>query len=136
MIEEFAAVFPWFFFFPGAWKPGMIVECENPCAFQTRIGSPASGPRPPSGAFSVTPRHASCRCGATEKNGLWRLRAIPARLLRPQAAAHPRPVLWRHPRVPGGRGPTRGLPPVRRREAGETPLVGGQPLLHQTLRLL
>ena len=45
----------------------MIPECEKPCACRTRIGSPASGPRPPSAASSATPRHASCPCGAAEK---------------------------------------------------------------------
>src|SRR5262249_46001368 len=66
--EVRAAIFPWFFFFSGAWKPGMISGCEKSCACRTRTGSPVSAPRPPSGASSVIRRHASCPCNAVEKN--------------------------------------------------------------------
>src|ERR1700730_6446243 len=102
--------FPVVFAFPRAWKRVMISECENPCVFPTRIGFLASDPRPPSGASSVIPRHASSRCVVSEKNALWHVWAVAAHLLRPQGSLRPRLVLWRHPRVPGGRGATHILP--------------------------
>src|SRR5712692_6095148 len=114
----------------------MISECEKSCGFRTRTGSPASAPQPSSGASLATPRHASCPCSAAEKNNLWRVRPIPARPLRQQAAVGPRPVLWRHPCLPGVRGSPRPVSPVWCRETGEAPLAGGQSLLHQTLCLL
>src|SRR5512135_2379666 len=62
-----------------------------------------------------------------EKNGLRDLLADAANLLRPQDPSRARPLLWRHPCVPGGRDPARALPELRRREAREAALVGEQP---------
>src|SRR6202040_1000761 len=75
-------------------------------------------------------------CGGAEKNDLRFLWPIPSGLVRPQTAARPRPVLRRYARLRGIRSATRGWPTVRCREARETAVAGGQPLLHQALRLL
>ena len=70
------------------------------------------------------------------KNGMRSLWTESADLLRPQDPSGPRPLLWRHPGVPGVRGAAGVLPELRRREAGAFALAGQQPLLHQTVRLL
>src|SRR6266545_6569352 len=114
----------------------MISECENPVGSKTRIGSPAFVPKRPSGASSAILRRASSPCAASEKNDLWHLWAVAPRFLRPQGSSGPRLVLWRHARVPGGRGPARALWPLWHRETGKAALVGRQSLLHQALRLL
>src|SRR4051812_42068473 len=114
----------------------MIGACENLDAFPMRTASPVSSPRRSSGAFSATRRPASSPCSVSEKNDLRGLRPILSHLLRSQATPRPRSVLRRYPCVPGVRGPAGPLLAVRRREAGEAPLAGRQPLLHQTLRLL
>src|SRR5439155_959635 len=100
------------------------------------IASPVSSRRGPCAACSGIPWPGCCGCSAGKKNGLWSLWAAIAELLRSQAAACPRPVLRGHARVPGGGGPAGPLSTVCCREAGETRLVGRQPLLQQTLRLL
>ena len=113
----------------------MISGCENHVGSMTRIGSPASAPSPGPGHLrrpQGTDRHLLRR----RKKRRAGLRSIPADLLRQQVPAHPRPVLWRHPGVPGGRGSPRPLPTVWRGETGKAPLAGRQPLLHQALCLL
>src|SRR5271157_3354335 len=70
------------------------------------------------------------------KNGLRDVWAGTENFLRPQDPSGARPLLWRHPRVPGDRDPARALPELRRREAREVALVGQQPLLHQAVCLL
>jgi len=114
----------------------MLGRCENHAGSLMRISSPVSVPRLPSAASSVTPRPASCGWYAAEKNGVWHLRTDPPDLLRPQDPPGPRPVLRRHPGLPGVRAPARTLSELRYRETGEAALVGRQPLLHQALRLL
>jgi hypothetical protein len=84
----------------------------------------------------ATPRRGSYGSVAGEKNGLWIVWAGTANVLRSQDPSSTRPLLWRHPGVPGDRDPARALPELRRREAGEAALVGQQPLLHQAVRLL
>ena len=85
--------------------------------------------RRPQGAhrhLATPPKKTTCGvCGQSQPH-----------LLRPQAAPRPRPVLWRHPCLPGVRGSARPLPAVWRRETGKAALAGRQPFLHQTLCLL
>jgi hypothetical protein len=114
----------------------MISECEKSCASVTRTASRALCPALSCAASSATPRHASSPCSAAEKNDVRRLRPIPACPLRQQAAPCPRPLVRRHPRLPGVRGATCSVPAVWCREIGEAPLAGGQSFLHQALCLL
>ncbi len=101
-----------------------------------RTGLSVSVRSPGSVASSEIPRRGSCGSCAGEKNGLRSLWAESANLLRPHDPSSTRPLLWRHPGVPGVRGAARVLPELRRREAGASAVVGQQPLLHQTVRLL
>src|SRR5438128_2145050 len=95
-----------------------------------------SVPRRRSSASSATRRPASCLSSGGQKNGLWRVWPRPARLVRPQGAADPRSLLWRHARLPRRRSPARGLPGVRRGEAGTARVPRRQPVLHEALWLL
>jgi hypothetical protein len=114
----------------------MIRECENHAGSMTRFGSPGSGRRPRCVASSATPSRGSCGSCAGGKNGLWVVWTEAANLLRPQDPSGARPLLRRHPGVPGDRDPARALPELRRREAREVALVGQQPLLHEAVRIL
>src|SRR5450759_5991057 len=117
-------------------KSGMMRGCENNVGWMMRIGLPVSVRTPRSVASSAIPSRASCGSCAGEKNGLWIVWTVAANLLRPQDSSSARPLLWRHPGVPGDRDPARALPELRRREAREAALVGQQPLLHQAVCLL
>ena len=88
-------------------KTGMMRGCENNAGWMMRIGFPASVRRPRSVASSEIPRRGSCGSCAGEKNGLRSLWAEAANLLRPQDPSSARPLLWRHPGVPGVRDPAR-----------------------------
>src|SRR4029453_9822398 len=70
------------------------------------------------------------------KKGLWDLRSGAARVVRPPAPPHSGSRLRRPADLPRPRGAARGLPPLSHGEAGAARLPGGQPLLHQALRLL
>src|SRR5512143_1059545 len=91
-------------------KPGMMRGCENHVGWMMHIGLPVSVRSPRSVASSGIPRRVSCGSCAREKNGLRDLLADAANLLRPQDPSSARPLLWRHPCVPGGRDPARALP--------------------------
>ncbi len=114
----------------------MMRGCENNVGWKMRTGLSVSVRRPGSVASSEIQRRGSCGSCAGEKNGLRSMWAKSANLLRPQDPSSTRSLLWRHTGVPGVRGAARGLPELRRREAGASAVVGQQPVLHQTVRLL
>src|SRR5664280_1618266 len=114
----------------------MMTRCENNVGWMMRTGLSVSVRSPRSVASSEIQRRGSCGSCAGEKNGLRSLWAESTNLLRLQDPSRTRPLLWRHPGVPGVRGATRVLPELRRREAGASAVVGQQSLLHQTVRLL
>ena len=114
----------------------MMTGCENNVGWKMRIGLSVSVRSPGSVASSEIQRRGSCGSSAGEKNGLRSLWAESANFLRPQDPSSTRSLLWRHSGVPGVRGAARGLPELRRREAGASVVVGHQPLLYQTVRLL
>src|SRR6516162_2080963 len=129
-------VFQGFSAFFGVEPTAMIRGCETNAAWTMHTDSLASAPIRRSGDFSATPRRESCASFAGEKNGVWDLRTEPTDLLRPQDPSHPRSLLRRHARLPGGRSPACLLPELLGREAGEAALAGRQSVLHSALRLL
>src|SRR2546422_6154077 len=114
----------------------MISQCPHHAGWLTHTAFLASAHGVPSTASSVTLRPASFASCGGGKNTLWGLWARAEGLLRPQGAQAPRPVVWRYPGLPGGRGTTRAVSQLRSGEAGEAVLGGRQSLVHQTLCLL
>src|SRR5512140_1446106 len=99
-------------------------------------GFPASSLVPASMGPSATRMRWSSRYVAAEKNALWRLWPTAKVLLRSAAASCARPLLRRQTRVLGVFDPPGLVQAVRRREARGIGVVGGQPALHQAVRLL
>src|SRR5262249_19001369 len=122
--------------FFAARKRGMISPCPHHDGWLTHTAFPAFAPGASSTASSATPRPASFAFCGGGKNKLWGLWARAEGLLRPQGPQAPRPVVWRYPGVPGGRGAARAVPQLRSGEAGEAVLGGRQSVLHQALCLL
>ena len=91
---------------------------------------------PPPVACSAIRRRASSCCAGGQKNDLRVLRSSAERLVRPSRATRPRPRERSVPDLPGGRHSPGRLSPLRHREARTPRLAGGQPVLHQAVRLL
>ena len=104
--------------------------------FRMSTGSPASSPWLECGVSSVTLGPWSSRSAGAEKNSLRGVRDRVSRLLRPTAAPRARPLLWRQAGLSRALGSPGRLPSVWWREARAARLVGGQPALHQAVRLL
>src|SRR5438874_1484028 len=94
-------------------------DCGTPIVF------PAFVPPPRSSASSVIRWHEWSRSPGAQKNALPDLRASASRMVRPQAAAGPRPLLRRQTHLSGRGSPARRLPKVRKGETGDFGLVGG-----------
>src|SRR3954470_22062741 len=73
---------------------------------------------------------------AAEKNALWRLWPRAKGLLRPSAPPRTGPLQWRQAGLPRVLDPQGLVQAVRRREARGIGVVGRQPPVHQTVRLL
>src|SRR3954447_388011 len=97
---------------------------------------PASSLVPRSMGSSATRMRWSSRYVAAEKNALWRLWPRAEGLLRSAAPPRARPLLWRQAGLPRVLDAPGMVQAVRRREARGMGVVGGQPPVHQTVRLL
>ena len=122
--------------FPNRLKLVTMREWANSGDSKMFTRSPALSRWPKCGASSVTPGRWSSRFVGAEKNALWGVRTRVSHLLRPTIASRPRRLLWRQAGLPQLLRTTSRLPPVWRREARAVGLVGGQPALHQAVRLL
>lgn len=111
----------------------MIAGCEHTDASGTPTAFLIYGQAQGYEASSVTRRPASFASTGGEKN---RLRIRSARVVRPQDTPSPRPALRGHTDLPGAGDSPCPLYAVRHGEAGAPGVAGGQPVLHQALRLL
>jgi hypothetical protein len=102
----------------------------------THIGSLASRRARLSSASLATAWPASSCCLGAQKNCLWSLRSSAPKLVRPAAAARPRPLLRRPAHLPRSGGATRSVPELRHGETGKARPACRQSVLHQALRVL
>lgn len=114
----------------------MIRACIDIGSCGMNIDSPVFGPIPRCAEFSATPWGGSFGFIGGKKNGLRCLRSGSFRMVRPQAPSGTGQVMRRCPDLSGAGGPARSVPEMWDREAGEALLPGGQPVLHQAIRLL
>ena len=120
-------------------KRGMIAGCDCPDlagVSPTRIASLASAPCRRWSASSGSPACALSRSSAAQKNGLWRVRPGPQRLLRSPGAPGARPPVRRPADRRGVRAAPGRVPHLWRGEARAARLPGRQSPLHQALRVL
>ena len=87
-------------------------------------------------ASLAIPKHGSSRSFAAQKNSLQHLWPNSLRLVRQEAAASSRPLLWRHTHLSGDRNSTGAVPVLRQSETRTTRLSGRQPVLHQAVCLV
>src|SRR3954447_4445700 len=122
--------------FPDRRKLVTMSGWENSSDSRISTGSPASSHWPEFAVSSVTRGQWSSRSAAAEKNAPRGVRARISHLLRPTAAARARHLLWRQAGLSRALGSPGRLPSVWRRETRAVGVVGGQPPLHPTGRLL